>query len=173
MLAITKKIISYRLPSIIKQGSIERSNIVDYKEAHEIGVLATLYNYEKQQMIRAFIEQLQADDKKVKVLCYDTRKEKTKIFGFDTFTKRDISFGGKFSNSDVIDFIGMKFDFLFHVDFESDVIMNKILALSQAHCRIGRYSEDQTAFYELMIDAKDMDELYDEMYRYTKILKGH
>lgn len=173
MLVITKKIISYRLPSIIKQGSIERSNIVDYNEAHEIGVLSTLYNYEKQQIIRTFIEQLQADDKKVKVLCYDTRKEKTKIFGFDTFTKRDISFGGKFSNSDVIDFIGMKFDFLFHLDFEPDVIMNKILALSQAHCRIGRYNEEQTAFYELMIDAKNMDELYDEMYRYTKILKGH
>ena len=173
MLVITKKIISYRLPAIIKQGNIERTNIVDYNEAHEIGVLATLHNYEKQQIIRTFIEQLQADDKKVKVLCYDTRKEKTKIFGFDCFTKRDISFAGKFSNSDVIDFIGMKFDFLFHVDFESDVIMNKILALSQAHCRVGRYNEDQTAFYELMIDAKTMDELCDEMYRYTKILKGH
>ncbi len=170
MFIITKKIIEFRMPSLIKEDKTKRSNVVNYNEAHEIGILANLNNYEKQQEIRAFIERLQADDKKVQILCYDTRKEKTKIFGFNTFTKRNISFWGKFTHSDIIDFLDTKFDFLFHLDFEPDIIINKLLVLSQAHCRIGRYIESQTPFYELMIDAKTMEEFSEETYKYTKIL---
>jgi hypothetical protein len=51
-------------------------------------------------------------------------------------------------------------------------MMLHLLALSKAHCRIGRFVEPDSAFFEMMIEHKGpVKGLIDNMYKYTRQLK--
>ncbi len=169
MTSIKKLIIRFQLPSLLKKSQVKRQT-VNYTDAFRIGVLVTLHDHEKQHTVDGFIDRLIADHKEVQVLCYDKRRARNKIFGYLQFTSKDISLWGKFNTEHVIDFINNDFDYLMHLDVESDEILDKILCLSRSKCRVGRDQEAHRAFYELMVKATSLEEMCDMILHYVKIV---
>ncbi|MGB3849820.1 MAG: hypothetical protein WA958_07605 [Tunicatimonas sp.] len=169
MIAITNKIIEFQLPKLLKKSSVRRKT-VNYASAERVGVLVTLHDHEKQHAIDEFVDRLVADHKEVEVLCYDKRRARNKIFGYIQFTSRDISLFGRLRAEYVLDFINRDFDYLFHLDIESEVVLDKILVLSRAKCRVGCDMPEHRDFYELMVRAESLDELSEMIFRYVKLV---
>ncbi|WP_436837122.1 DUF6913 domain-containing protein [Porifericola rhodea] len=166
---LTRKIIKFQLPSLLKKSKVKHGT-VNYDKAERVGILVTFHDHEKQHTVDEFIDHLVADKKEVQVLCYDKRRARNKIFGYLQFTDKHISLFGKFKAEHVIDFINSDFDYLFHLDLESNEILDKVLALSQAKCRIGSDMEAHRSFYELMIKSDTVTQLSKLMLHYAKVV---
>jgi hypothetical protein len=166
---ITKQILKIQLPRLVRKSKVKHGT-VNYDKAKKVGILVTFYDHEKQHAVDEFIDHLVADKKEVTVMCYDRRRARNKIFGYLQFTRQNISMLGKIKSEYMIDFVNNDFDYLFHLDLESNEIMNKILALSQAKCRIGVDIEEQRPFFELMVKADTLNQASNLMLRYVKMV---
>lgn len=171
MIAIAKKIIAFQLPKLVRKSQVRRQT-VEYQRAERIGVLTTLPNHEKQHDIDQFVDRLVADQKEVEVLCYDQRRARNKIFGYVQFSDRDISLFGSLRADYILDFVNRDFDYLFHFDTESNVILDKILALSHAKCRVGCDLPGHHDFYELMVKADSLDDMSEMIFHYVKLVSN-
>lgn len=169
MIFIKKQIIRFQLSKLIKKSDVKR-HTVNYAHAFRIGILVTLTDHEKQHTVDNFIDRLVSDNKEIQVLCYDKRRARNKIFGYLQFTNKDISIWGKFKTEHIIDFINNDFDYLMHLDLESDEILDKILCLSRSKCRIGIDLESHRDFYELMMRANSLEEMCDMILHYVKVV---
>lgn len=171
MMFIKKQIIKFQLPKLCKKNKLKR-HTVNYENAFRIGILVTLHNHEKQHAVDSLVERLEAENKEVQVLCYDKRRSPNRIFGYLQFYNKDISLWGNFRAEYIIDFINNDFDYLLHLDMESesDVVMDKILCLSRSKCRIGYDSEAHRNFYEMMFIASSIEEMSDMILHYTKVV---
>ncbi len=169
MIAIAKKIISLQLPKLVKNSSVRRRT-VEYKNAERVGVITTLDEYDKQQAIDEFVDRLVGDQKEVEVLCYDKRQNQNKIFGYIQFSNRDISMFGSIRSEEVLDFIHRDFDYLFHLDVQSDEVIDKVLALSHAKCRVGCDLSGHHDFYELMVKADSLEDMSEMVFHYIKLV---
>ena len=169
MSQITEKIVSLQLPSLIKKHNIRRQT-VNYADARRIGILVTLNDHEKQHTVDEFVEELSNDDKDIEILCYDRRRAGNKLFGYVQFNDKDISLLGKIKNEYIIDFINTDFDYLMHLDMESTRVLDKILVLSRAKCRVGADLPEHRDFYELMVKAESLFDLCEMMLHYTKMV---
>lgn len=169
MIEIAKKVIELQLPKLVRKSRVRRQT-VNYQDAERVGVLVTLHDHEKQHAIDEFVDRLVADHKEVEVLCYDKRRARNKIFGYIQFTDRDISLFGGIRAEYVTDFTNRDFDYLFHLDTESDVVLDKILALSRAKCRVGGDLPGHHDFYELMVKANSLPDLSEMIFHYVKLV---
>ncbi|MTI20565.1 hypothetical protein E1176_05995 [Fulvivirga sp. RKSG066] len=168
---LNKKLLSYKTKSIIKKSQVPRGSMA-YNNAETIGLIFSIDDLHKHESIKRFIDRLSADNKKVEVLSYLPKKKENHEFLFDFFTVKDINFWGTFTSEKVEKFAKKPFDYLFYLDVESNPLIRNILAMSKAKCRVGRFSEENEPFCEMMIQTTDnsIDSLINEMYKYTKIL---
>jgi len=112
------------------------------------------------------------DGKKVQVLEFLPRKKDNYEFLFDFFSDKDLSFWGKITSPQAAKFSDTPFDYLFYIDQVLNPLVLHLLAVSKAHCRIGRFAEPDSDFFELMIEHKGtVKGLIDSMYKYTRQLK--
>ncbi len=145
---------------------------VPYKQAQNIGILFTVEDKQKHYDVKEFIHQLEQDGKSVQVLEYLPIKKENYEFKFDYFSIQDLNFWGALNSAIASKFINTPFDFLFCIDQQSNPLVLHLLATSKAHCRIGRFNESESQYYELMIEQNGTNKgLIDTMYSYTKKLK--
>lgn len=170
---IGNKLLIYRAKKLALKNPRRKCSI-SYSNAEKIGIIFTTDDIEKHKLIKTFIKKLKQDNKQVEVLTYLPKGRENHEFLFNFFTEKDVSFFGKFNNKDVIKFAARNFDFLFNLDCNPHPLLESILAICKSSCRVGCYQENKSRFYELMIQPKysTTENLIDEMYRYTKILRG-
>lgn len=165
------KFLNMRTQSALKKNKAVRATI-PYASAQRVGILFTVEDQQKHLMVKDFISKLTHDGKQVQVLEFLPKKKENPEFRFDYFTMEDLSFWGKVTNEQVEKFSKINFDYLFTVDTRTNPLIQNLLANSKAHCRVGKYDEAATPFFELMIDANGSTQgLIDNMYNYTKKLR--
>ncbi len=139
-----------------------------YREAVNIGIIFTVEDKEKHGSVKDFIHKLERDGKKVQVLEFLPEKKNNHEFKFDFFTIHDLSFWGNVTAANALKFTETPFDFLFYPDKESNPIILHLLARCKAHCRVGKFNEAESVFFELMIEHDGSNEgLMETMYNYT------
>lgn len=165
------KFLNMRTQSALKKNKAVRATI-PYQAAQRIGVLFTVEDQQKHQLIKEFIAKLTQDGKQVQVLEFLPKKKENPEFMFDYFTIEDLSFWGKLKSEQADKFSQINFDYLFNIDSQSSPLIQNLLANSKAHCRVGRFDDSATDFYELMIETNGSTQgLIDNMYSYTKKLR--
>jgi hypothetical protein len=143
-----------------------------YKQAVMVGVVFSVEDKQKHLDIKEFIQNLERDGKKVHVLEFLPPKKDNFEFKFDFFTNKDLSFWGNLDAPVINKFIETAFDYLFYIDNESNPLVLNILARSKAQCRIGRYKESESEYFELMIEQNGTNKgLMETMYNYTRQLR--
>jgi hypothetical protein len=143
-----------------------------YKHALTAGIIFTVEDKQKHSDIKDFIQLLEQDGKKVKVLEFLPKKKENYEFLFDFFTSEDLSFWGAINSDQAEKFTETPFDFLFYVDIQSNPLILNLLARSKAHCRVGKFNELESAYYELMIEQNGTTKgLIETMHKYTKQLR--
>lgn len=171
---IAQKLLAWRTKQNLKEGNVRTRNNIPWSQSQNIGILFTVTDKEKHEVIKHFIHLLEKDHKQIKALTFLDKGKENFEFRFDFFEIKDISLSGKIESSLVADFIAKEFDFLYHLDLGMvHPAMENILSLSKARCRIGLYRKDKEPFYELMLQpkpGKSLKEVVEEVYHYTKEL---
>lgn len=169
---LSKRILTYKAKGHVKKNVIPRGSM-SYNMVSTVGIVFTIDSKEKHEIIKSFVKQLEEDGKKVDVLAYLPHKKENHEFLFDFFTEKDISFWGKFNSEFVTKFTNKSFDYLFYIDEQSNLLVQNVLAMSKAKCRIAKFDESNEQFCEMMVRVPgkgQLKKLVEEMYRYTKIL---
>lgn len=160
-----------RTESALKKNRAPRASVA-YKHAQSIGIIFSVEDKQKHDLIKEMIKHFEQDGKKVQVLEFLPKKKENYEFLFDFFTIEDLSFWGRINSDQALRFSTQPFDYLFYVDSQSNPLVLNLLAQSKAHCRVGKYNELESSFFELMIEEKNgTRSLIDNMYKYTKQLK--
>jgi hypothetical protein len=160
-----------RTESALKKNRVPRAS-VGYKHAQSIGIIFSVEDRQKHDLIKDMVKHFEQDGKKVQVLEFLPKKKENYEFLFDFFTIENLSFWGKIDSEHASKFSNTPFDYLFYVDSQSNPLVLNLLAQSKAHCRVGQYHEEESPFFEMMIEAKNgLRSLVDNMYKYTKQLK--
>ena len=160
-----------RTNSLLKKNKSIRVSI-PYSQSKSIGVIFTVEDRKKHDDVKEFVKHLEQDGKVVRVLEFLPKKKENYDFLYSFFSLEHFNFWGSLTSDDALQFTDQPFDYLFHLDEESNPLFQHILAKSKAHCRIGKFRENENQFYELMIDSKGAyKELLDTIYKYTKELR--
>jgi len=143
-----------------------------YQQALNIGIIFTVEDKQKHEAVKELVHQLERDGKKVQVLEFLPEKKNNHDFKFDFFTIKDVSFWGSLEAPNALKFADTPFDYVFYIDMESNPLILHVLARSKAHCRIGKFSETESKFFELMIEENGSNKgLMEAMYNYTSKLR--
>lgn len=160
-----------RTQSALKKNKTLRASI-PYKQAQSIGIIFTVEDKQKHNDIKEFIHRLEQDGKRVQVLEYLPEKKENHEFLFDFFSLKDISFWGKLISDKAVKFYEKPFDYLFYIDTQSNPLVLDLLARSKARCRVGRFNESESGFFEMMIEQNGTTRgLIDTMYKYIQKLR--
>jgi hypothetical protein len=161
----------WRTDIALKKNKSLRASL-PYKQAKNIGILFTVEDKQKHVDIKDFISHLESDGKRVNVLEFFPKKKENYEFLFDFFTIDDLSFWGSINSDKAEKFSETSFDYLFCVDSQSNPLLLNLLARCKARCRVGKFAENESSFFELMIKSKGTTKgLIDQMYKYTKQLR--
>ena len=164
-------LLKMRTRSAVRKNKSLRASI-PYKQSKSIGIMFSDEGLQKYTDIKNFIHQLEEDGKQVKVLEFLAEKKESKTFEFDHFTKDDLSFWGVIRSEQADRFSDTAFDFLFYLDTDSNPLTLNLLARSKAQCRIGRFVEEQSTYFEMMIEQMGtIKGLIETMYKYAKQLR--
>ena len=113
----------------------------------------------------------------MEVLTYLAKNRDNFDFRFDFFSMEDVSLFGKINAVNVKDFVKKKFDILFYFDYEPNILLEPVLVMSQAKCRVGRFAgEGKSQLFELMVQvARDapISELIEQLHHYTKVFAAN
>jgi hypothetical protein len=160
-----------RTASALKKSSVMRAS-VPYKRAQYVGIIFSVEDKQKHDDIKEFVKHLEQDGKKVDVLEFLPSRKENYEFLFDFFSDKDLSFWGNITSQQALKFSDTPFDYLYYIDKESNPLVLNLLARSKAHCRIGRFAEPESAFFEFMIQSNGtMKGLIDNMYKYSRQFK--
>ena len=164
------KLLNIKTKGYLRNNTSSRSSI-PYREANQIGIIFTIDDREKHEMVKEFIKKLELDDKRVSVLCYLPANKQNYEFKFDFFNDKDVSFWGHISAPSVNRFVETPFDFIFYLDTEPNPLLLNLLARCRGKCRLGKFWEGSRPFLELMIETNEgLHGLIDEMYKYASLL---
>jgi hypothetical protein len=164
-------LLKFRTSRAIKKNRTQRGSIA-WKKAKSVGIIFSVVDRQKHDDIKEFIRQLESDGKKVNVLEFLPHKKENFEFLFDFFTVDELSFWGKITSARALQFMTVPFDYLFYVDQEPNPLVLNLMAESNAVCRIGKFTEKESDFYELMIEhTGTIKGLIDNMYKYTRMLR--
>lgn len=164
-------LLKFRTKSYLKKNKSSRLSL-PYNQSDSIGIIFTIEDLKKHEMIKAFVRKLEGDGKKVEVMSFLPRDKQNYEFLFDFFTDKEISFWGHNTSDKAVRFSEASFDYLFYLDTEPNPLILNLLARSKARCRVGKYWEEGKPFFELMIESTgDTKILIDGMFKYTSQLR--
>jgi len=152
----------------------QNHKMINLEEAKRIGILYTLDDVPAYNLVSGFVSQLQHDHKEVKALGYVRDKSLISRFlpklSYDYFSKKDINWFFIPIHSKVKDFISKEFDILIDLSLQDTFTLKYISGLSRAFCRVGKYSEENTDYYDLLFDVKATLSLNDYIKQITHYL---
>jgi hypothetical protein len=146
-------------------------------DAQRIGILYTLDDVPDYDRVSEFVSRLQSDHKEVKALGFVKNKNLVQRFlpklSYDFFSRRDLTWFYKPIHKQVRDFIEKEFDLLIDLSLHDNFPLKYIAGLSNALLRVGTFSEENSDYYDLMIDAKasmTTDEYLGQIQHYLTII---
>ena len=145
--------------------------------ARSIGLLYYIADEAVYKTVEAFIQSLNEKQKKVRVICYTDTKRVPHYFipklTQDIITRKDLNWYRKPTKGFVQEFIGEKFDLLLDLSLSDYFPLKYIAALSEASLKVGRFNEDHTDYYDLMIQTSGvagLDEFIIQIDHYLNML---
>lgn len=149
------------------------------RDARRIGILYSLDEVEDYDVVADFVTRLQHDHKEVKALGFVKNKNLVSRFlpklAFDFFSAKDVNLFYKPVDSKVRDFINQDFDLLIDLSTRETLPLQYIAGCSLAHCRVGKFTEENSACYDLMIDVGSqvpVRDFIDQIIHYLTIINS-
>ena len=164
-------LLKYKTRSFLKNNTALRTSL-PYKQANNIGIIFTVEDKNKHDLVKEFVRRLELEGKQVKVMSFLPKNKDNYEFLYDFFTDKDLSFWGTITSESAIRFADVPFDFLFYIDTEPNPLVLNILARSKSRCRMGKFFENSEPYFEFMLETKEGTRgLIDGIHRYASKLR--
>ncbi|MEM8568956.1 MAG: hypothetical protein AAGF85_21030 [Bacteroidota bacterium] len=106
---LNKKFLALKTRSYLKKNNTRRANLA-YNSAQTRGIIFTVEDVKKHELIKKFIKNLEEDGKKVSVLTYLPKGMENFEFKFDFFSINEFNFWGKSESQVIRNFANQSFD---------------------------------------------------------------
>lgn len=157
-------------------GIAADNSIVNYHNAKTIGILYDGTLPEDRQRVKKYINRLREQGKQVTSLAYINSKKPVEDVTEDHFTPKQVDWLFRPDNNSQ-EIANKKLDLLINLSTTRNLPLEYLAATSQARYRVGRYIEDKTYCYDLMVylDAqksvadliREVDHLLTEINKHT------
>ncbi|MBN1199169.1 MAG: hypothetical protein JXA23_07440 [Bacteroidales bacterium] len=154
--------------------------MVNLASAKSIGILYALIAPPDYTEVETFVSDLQKEHKEVKALGFVQHKEMVNRFlpklSYDFFSQQEVNWYCKPMNNKVDDFITTEFDLLLDLTMEDFLPLKFVTGLSRARCKVGRFTEENNRYYDLMIKVESfqrLPELIKQIKHYLTIIQQH
>lgn len=127
------------------------STIVNYNEAKKIGVLYNAADPADVALVAKYMQALKQKGKHVKGLAYIPDPKKAVDVTAEHFTNKNVSWFFVPKGMDVESFTKERFDLLVNLYTKQCLPLEYISAVSEARYKVGRYIEDKTYCFDLMV----------------------
>ena len=170
---LSKYFLSLKTSSSLKSKSVIRSSN-GFSDSLSIGILFTYSDNHNFGLVKEIIEKLEIEGKKVDSISYIEKIGEADIHKFHFFNLTDKDFWGNWNKPVIKSFIEIPFDYLLSLDLNTNIVTQNILAGSKAKCRVGRFEEGKSDYFEMMIDHKENDygKYLDQVYHYIKKVRN-
>ena len=146
---LRKRLHHYFLKKKLADLTMDNS-IVNYYNARSIGVLYDATQPEDRQLVKKYIVRLKEQGKQVDSLAYLNLKKLVEDFTEEHFTPKQVDWLYRPDNATQA-FAEKPYDLLINLCTRRNLPMEYLAATSKARYRVGRYIEDKTYCYDLMV----------------------
>lgn len=175
MKALALKLLNWRTKRNIKRQLSDRKRYPSYVSFRKVAIIFTVGDIAKHEAIKYFTSTMERDQKEVTVLSFLPDAAENHEFKFDYIDWTSLSNLGLINSPLVTKFINSNFDLIFHLDAENDnPVVENILSQCKGSFIVGLHNEGKEGLYDFMIKpgaGKELREIVDEVYFYTKELK--
>ncbi len=144
-------------------GYTRTRTILNIDSANTIGILYCGDNPDDVELMRSYIQSLRNIGKQVKSLGFMRVKELPLGLNgsmmHQYFARKELNWYGKPSSQFINSFVNDEFDILFDFGIPTQLPIMFISSMSKAKCKVGRYMEKYTDFYDVMIEADESKKL--------------
>jgi len=154
--------------------------LINLEKARCVGILYTLDDLPVYEVVSDFVTQLQKQHIEVKALGFVRNKNLISRFlpklSYDFFSRKDINWFYRPIHTKVRDFINKEFDILIDLSLQDSFTLQYISGLSKSFCRVGKFSEENTNYYDLLFDVNPSVTLPDyikQITHYLTIINHH
>ncbi|MGZ4034493.1 MAG: DUF6913 domain-containing protein [Bacteroidia bacterium] len=134
-----------------------KPNRFSFEKIKTVGILFDATNSEDYEIVKRYVVYLREHLKKVKVIGFFSTKEIPALtyskLEYDFFSTKEINWLGKPSSPVVQNFINEEYDLLIDLNIRDYFPLKYISALSKAAFKVGKFDENDTEIYDMMIDA--------------------
>lgn len=138
---------------------IRNGNKFNFGEIKTIGILFDASNSEDFELVKRYIIYLREYNKRVKAIgFYTARKVPPTMYSkleFDFISRKELTFIGTPSGMVVKNFIQEEYDLLIDLNIYNHFPLKYIATLSKAKFKVGKYEQEHTEMYDMMINIKD------------------
>jgi hypothetical protein len=161
---------NYMLKKRMGRKQVERHSM-NFNRANRIGILFDATDLDNQVFVESYAQVLRKAGKKVNILAFINDKNEHNELPFKHFNLKHLSWYLHPNSDDVNEFMDTPFDILLCLHLNEVQSMEYVAALSKAHLRVGKYSENKTHCYDLMIDSTAETTLQHFISQVDKFLK--
>jgi len=154
--------------------------LINLEKARCVGILYTLDDPPVYDVVSEFVSQLQRMHIEVKALGFVRNRNLISRFlpklSYDFFSKKDINWFYRPIHAKVKDFINKEFDILIDLSLQESFTLKYISGLSRSFCRVGKFSEENTHYYDLLFVVNPSVTLPDyikQITHYLTIINHH
>jgi len=144
-----------------------------------IGLIYLLNSVPDHDEVEKIVTLLQKEEKEVRALGFVREKRLIGRFlprlAFDYVSRHDLNWYYKPGHERVIDFARRDFDLLIDLSDGSCMPLNFVAGMSNALCRIGRFTEKNKMLYDLMIEVKPevtVGDFFNQVRHYLTIINA-
>ena len=142
-----------------------------FADAKSIGILFDATNVDARSVVDDYMEDLKKQGKKVELLGYLDDKIRHNDLAFKHYNKRDLNLFFQPNSPIVQKFYNTPFDILICLCTGKVLPLEYVAAMSKANLRVGRYYDDRTYCYDLMIDSENGNDLGKFLKQIDRLLK--
>jgi len=170
---LNKYFLSFKTNAAIKSTKAVRETS-GFSNSLSIGILFTYSDKHNFALVNEMVDKLEKEGKNTSSITYIMKIGEDDNYQFPFFNIKDVDFWGRWKKMEVNNFIELPFDYLLNLDLKINNVTQNILARSMAKCRVGRYEEGKSDFFELMIDHKEdkYEQYINQVYHYIKNLRN-
>jgi hypothetical protein len=155
---IKKSLAERSLRSELRSRSRNRkSGMFGFDDMRTVGILFDAGSTEDFELVKRYVVYLREHRKKVKVIGYFSSKKIPDLtyskLEYDFFSSKEVNWLGKPGTATVSNFISEEFDLLIDLNIHDHFPLRYIAAMSNATFKVGKYVEDDTDLYDMMIDS--------------------
>jgi hypothetical protein len=151
--------------------------VMNLSDAKTIGIIYDASEEDKYSVVSNFVRYFQDNQKTVKALGFVNYNRLPHYcfpkLSYDYFTKRDLNWYSKPTESRVKDFMNEEFDIVIDLCMHDCFPLSYIAGLSKAKFKVGRYDEKHSVIYDFMLNVNNnitLESYIKEVIHYLSII---